>query len=205
MGLSSHSMNELAMISRIACLLILVTLSCTHPPNRDLQVVTYGQFEEFIQATGYCTEAEEFGWSIVNVDVFNFHVVEGANWKKPDGIQVPPSKNLPVTQVSYNDAMAYCAWSQTRLPSYAEYWDLVKEDNRMVITNYNGPISEADQVNILGNVWEITSTFQEENVRLAGGSLFCAPNTCHGTMPERRLYVDRQTGNVHIGFAVLKK
>ena len=193
------------MALRIFGLMLLILWGCTPPTDRDLQVVTYAQFEEFVQATGYCTEAEEFGWSIVNVDVFNFQVVEGANWKKPDGMLAPPSKHVPVTQVSYNDALAYCAWSQTRLPSYSEYWDLIKEDDRVVITDHSGPISEADQVNILGNVWEITSTRQGENIRLAGGSLFCSPRTCHGTMPERRLYVDRQTGNVHIGFAVLKK
>ena len=72
------------------------------------------------------------------------------------------------------------------------------------MTDNNGPISEASKVNILGNVWEITSSVESGNVRLAGGSIFCSPNTCHGTTKERELYVDKQTGNIHIGFAVLK-
>ena len=65
------------------------------------------------------------------------------------------------------------------------------------------PISEVDQVNTLGNVWEITSSAIGEGVRLAGGSVFCSPNTCHGTVSDRELYVDKETGNIHIGFAVL--
>lgn len=167
-------------------------------------VVTHKQFEEFVKKTGYVTDAEKFGWSIVQNDVFTYTKVDGANWRKPDGRHEPASEDLPVTQVSYNDAMAYCEWSGTRLPAYEEYWRLIENDQRMVITDNNGPISEANKVNILGNVWEITSTNHDGNIRLAGGSLFCSANTCHGTSEERELYVDKQTGNIHIGFAVIE-
>ena len=126
-----------------------------------------------------------------------------ANWKKPDAINNVLSTNLPVTQVSYNDALAYCKWANARLPSYEEYWNLIENDNRKVITNSNAPISAANQVNILGNVWEITTTTRGEEIRLAGGSLFCSPKICHGTSRDRELFVDKQTGNVHIGFAVI--
>ena len=40
-------------------------------------------------------------------------------------------------------------------------------------------------------------------MRLAGGSLFCSIDTCHGTQQERELYVDKETGNIHIGFSIL--
>lgn len=168
-----------------------------------LEVVTHGQFDEFVKNTGYLTDAEQFGWSIVQKDVFNFYKVVGANWRKPDGQNEPQSGNLPVTQISYNDAIAFCQWSGSRLPTYDEYWRLIEEDKRKVIADNNGPITAANQVNILGNVWEITSTENNGNIRLAGGSLFCSPNTCHGTTKERALYVDKQTGNIHIGFAVI--
>lgn len=110
---------------------------------------------------------------------------------------------MPVTQVSYNDAMAYCKWSNTRLPAYEEYWELIKNDRRKVITNNNADISVANEVNILGNVWEITSTSVGKNIRLAGGSLFCSPKTYHETSKEREIFVDKETGNIHIGFAVI--
>ena len=168
-----------------------------------LQVVTYEAFEQFVKETQYITDAEKYGWSIVQQDVFNFTKVENANWRIPNGVDTIRFKELPVTQVSYNDAMAYCEWSNTRLPTYEEYWELIKNDNRKVITNNNAAISVANEVNVLGNVWEITSTNTGENIRLAGGSLFCSPNTCHGTSEERELYVDKETGNIHIGFAVV--
>ncbi len=187
-------------------LLVMQTMMCcaTDPNSKEkLEVVTYGQFHVFVKETGYITDAEKFGWSIVQSDVFNFHKVAGANWRKPDGRNEPESKDLPVTQISYNDAIAYCAWSGARLPTYDEYWRLIKDDKRKVITDKNGPVTDAGKVNILGNVWEITLTENNGNIRLAGGSLFCSPNTCHGTTKERELYVDKQTANIHVGFAVL--
>lgn len=177
--------------------------SATTPPTR-LEPVTYAQFEAFVSATGYVTDAEKFGWSIVQQDVFNFSRVDSANWRRPDGTSSPRSKDLPVTQVSLNDALAYCAWSGTSLPSYTQYWELVRHDHRTVVAQNNLPISPADQVNVLGNVWDITSSRRGNEVRLAGGSLYCAPSMCNGTSQNRELYVDAQTGNVHIGFAVLR-
>ncbi len=169
----------------------------------ELKPVSHAAFRSFVEATNYVTDAERYGWSFVQQDVFRWAVVENATWRRPDGLNPPTSDQFPVTQVSYNDAEAYCNWSGTRLPSYAEYWELIAADERKVITNYNGPISELDQVNTLGNVWEITATTEGDSIRLAGGSLFCSPTTCHGTSEARRLFVDKETGNIHIGFAVV--
>ena len=194
----------------INLLLIIITLaglSCgmeSKKSKEKLEVITYKQFEAFVKETGYVTDAEKFGWSVVQKDVFNFTKVDSADWKRPDGRNKPKSEDLPVTQVSYNDALAYCAWSGTELPTYDKYWELIKDDERVVIANNLAPISAADEVNILGNVWEITRTMRGNEVRLAGGSLFCSANTCHGTSKEREVYVDKQTGNIHIGFAVIR-
>jgi formylglycine-generating enzyme required for sulfatase activity len=99
--------------------------------------VTNGQFGEFISATGYRTEAEVFGWSFVFAgflpDTFPatrsvaaapwWRQVHGANWTHPEG----PHSDLagrddhPAIHVSWNDAMAFCAWSGTRLPTEAEW------------------------------------------------------------------------------------
>ncbi|MEO0724964.1 MAG: SUMF1/EgtB/PvdO family nonheme iron enzyme [Bacteroidota bacterium] len=171
--------------------------------EKELQPVSVAQFENFVNSTGYLTDAERYGWSIVQTNVFDFEVVEEANWRKPDGKNLPASKDLPVTQVSYNDALAYCDWAGTRLPTYDEYWTLIQTDDRDVISDNRLPISAVKEVNVLGNVWELTDASRTTNVRLAGGSLFCSQNTCNGTVRERELYVDKETGNIHIGFAVL--
>lgn len=118
-------------------------------------------------------------------------------------VSAPLLLKKPVTQVSFNDALAYCEWAQQKLPSYKQYWELVAQDRRKVVANYNAPISEANNVNIVGNVWEIRTTEKDDTPRLAAGSLFYSSNTCHGTSRERELYVDKQAGNIHIGFAVV--
>ena len=172
--------------------------------NFELHVVSYKEFEAFVNATGYVTDSEKYGWSFVQKDVFNFEVVEGATWRKPNAKNTPSSKQLRVTQVSYNDAIAYCEWSDSRLSSYEEYWELIKSDNRPIVTNNNKPFSTINEANVLGNVWEITATTIGDSTRLAGGSVFCSKETCHGTSKDRELFVDKQTGNIHIGFAVIR-
>jgi len=184
-------------------LLILIYFTSCKQNKIDLKPVSYSEFEQFVNETDYTTDAEKYGWSIVQTDVYNYKRVTNANWKKPDGINAVSSDKLPVTQVSYNDAIAYCKWAKKRLPRYNEYWEIVKNDHRIIVSENTLPISEIDKVNIVGNVWDITEIEKNELVRLSGGSLFCSENTCHGTIKERALFVDRETGNIHIGFSVL--
>lgn len=183
--------------------LFLILFSSCKEKEINLKPVSYNDFDLFVKDTKYITDAEKYGWSIVQIDVYNFKKVDNANWRKPDGINKVSSGKLPVTQVSYNDALAYCKWSKKRLPNYNEYWEIVKNDKRIIVSENKLPISEIDKVNIVGNVWDITENGNNQLVRLAGGSLFCSKNTCHGTVKERELFVDKETGNIHIGFSVL--
>lgn len=169
----------------------------------ELKPVSYSDFELFVNETKYITDAEKHGWSIVQTDVYNFKKVDNATWRRPNGINKVSSGKLPVTQVSYNDALAYCKWSKKRLPDYNEYWKIVENDKKIIVSDNKLPISEIDKVNVVGNVWDITQNKNNKLVRLAGGSLFCSKNTCHGTIKERELFVDKETGNIHIGFSVL--
>ena len=99
--------------------------------------VTNAQFAQFIEETGFVTEAERFGWSFVfHSDVPEdvsetqgvvgtewWRRVDGANWHDPHGPSTAASSlpNHPVVQVSWHDAQAFAAWCGGRLPSEVEW------------------------------------------------------------------------------------
>ena len=191
-------------MKKIYLLSLLFLTFCSNVKEKSLNPVTVKQFKEFINATGYETDAERYGWSIVQLNVYDYKIVDAATWLIPDGDNLS-IESLPVTQVSYNDAVEYCKWAGVSLPTYDQYWKLVSSDERLIVSNNNYPISPAEEVNIIGNVWDITEPINSDQVRLAGGSLFCSIDTCHGTQEDRELYVDKETGNIHIGFSVLSE
>ena len=189
-------------MKKILILFFLFFAFCTTDSQYNLRSVTVEEFREFVEDSDYVTDAEKYGWSIVQKDVYNYKIVYGADWRTPDGIN-NSIDNLPVTQVSYNDAVEYSKWAGVRLPTYDQYWEIVDRDNRLIVSDNLYPISPVDDVNIIGNVWDITEPESSNQIRLAGGSLFCSIDTCHGTQKERELYVDKETGNIHIGFSIL--
>ena len=191
-------------MKRFPLLLFLIFNSCLGEDQLNLKPVTVAEFREFIEDSNYMTDAEKYGWSIVQTDAFNFKIVEGANWKKPDGIN-NSIDSLPVTQVSYNDAVAYSKWVGLSLPTYEQYWDIVYDDDRLIVSDNLYPILPVNDVNVVGNVWDITKPINSNKVRLAGGSLFCSIDTCHGTQKDRELFIDKETGNIHVGFSILTK
>lgn len=189
------------MKSKCLCIyIILMVLGCKQ--DKVIRAVTVTEFSEFVSSTNYKTDAEKYGWSIVQKDIFNFDLANGANWRVPNGLD-SSTNNLPVTQVSYNDALAYCEWANVSLPAYSDYWKYTRLDNRVIIKE-DSEIYAVIEVNTIGNVWDITTTHNSiEHIRLAGGSYLCSPLSCDGTNPDRELYIDKITGNTHIGFSVI--
>ncbi len=88
----------------------------------DRHEVTVGEFARFVEATGYRTEAEGFGWSgAFDAQRGEWTKVDGASWREPEGPGRRAQEREPVTQVSWNDAVAFCRWRGGRLPTEAEF------------------------------------------------------------------------------------
>jgi len=104
----------------------------------DNSAVTNERFAEFIDATGYLTDAERLGWSYVFInhlpaaDRNNTSMASGATWWRQvfgatwKAINGPEAENTfqanhPVVHVSHNDALAFASWASGRLPIEAEW------------------------------------------------------------------------------------
>jgi len=93
------------------------------PVLMDRTPVTVAQFAAFVAETGYVTEAERFGESnVFEHDADAWVMTKGATWRRPQGPRRPAAPaDHPVTQVSWNDATAFCAAYGARLPTEFEW------------------------------------------------------------------------------------
>lgn len=89
----------------------------------DKNPVSVSDFRLFLQTTGYKTEADLAGQSLVYIPYLSdWSLVKGANWEYPLGRKSSRAEdNTPVTHISYNDAIAYAKWLGKRLPTEFEY------------------------------------------------------------------------------------
>ncbi len=171
----------------------------------DTHEVTNRDFAAFVDATGFETEAERWGWSLVfhpeetaNPDLEQrvagtlwWLAVEGAYWRHPRGPDSAAEADLPVVHVSWGDARAYCDWRGKRLPTEAE-WDLAAGagNDGEGRAHYPWGDEPAPQGQWVANVWQGDFPDRDD---AADGHTYLAPV---GSYPPNALGVFDLGGNV---------
>ena len=111
------------------------TVRITKPFRLSAHEVTIGQFAKFVEQAKYKTQAEEFGGNSTTVKLEEVKPDNlKLNWRTPGQAVTDDS---PVTQVSWNDAVAFCNWLSGQeqlipvLPTRRRQLDAAAESERV--------------------------------------------------------------------------
>lgn len=133
----------------------------------DATEVTNAQFQSFVDATGYVTEAEKQGEAAVFIqpdqtvnDLGWWKLEKGISWKYPWGKQAKRKilPNEPVRLATLKDAIAYADWLGREIPT-EEQWEyaaksFTKEEDVAPVGCFEAnPYGLYDMI---GNIWEYT-------------------------------------------------
>jgi sulfatase modifying factor 1 len=148
----------------------------------DIHPVTVADYRRFVDATGYVTQSERFGASgVFDVKSGTWGLVDGASWRRPLGPSaLPAPDDHPVTQVSWNDAVAYCRWAGKRLPTEVE-WEHAARGGRSDGPRYAWGDALVVDGRYLANTWQ--GEFPQRNTA-ADGWVYTSPVGLFGKTPS---------------------
>ena len=148
----------------------------------DVHPVTVGDFGRFVAATGYVTQAERLGNSgVFDPATGRWDLVDHASWRRPRGPDAPPAPaDHPVTQVSWHDAVAYCAWAGKRLPTEVE-WEHAARNGRNGGPQYAWGDALVVAGRYMANTWQ--GHFPDRNT-VDDGYLYTSPVGTFGKTPS---------------------
>lgn len=144
----------------------------------SIHPVTVAEYRKFVEDTGYVTEAEIFGNSAVLGNDGFWSLLELANWQYPRGPEGGPADDThPVTQVSWNDAVAYADWDGKRLPTEIE-WEFAAKGGRDSDDRYSWGNDLVVDGEYRANVWQ--GNFPIQN-RVEDGFEYTSPVGAFGS------------------------
>jgi sulfatase modifying factor 1 len=192
-----------------------------------------------VRASGLPTTAAQLGGSVIDLSTGHWRIVEGATYEHPQGPEGNPARDdEPATQISWDDASAFCAARGARLPTEDEWehaarngrgddtlypWgDDAIDHGRWRLNAWQGAFPTANTLadgylfaspvgafpptpigltDMVGNVWQWTSSVFEEGQRaMRGGSFLCDADVCHGYRIAARQGATPESALMHVGF-----
>jgi formylglycine-generating enzyme required for sulfatase activity len=148
----------------------------------DNVAVSNQRFAEFIEDTGYITDAERIGWSYVFLNHLPqadrdstlmatgatwWRQVFGANWRVINGPDTEDTwqTDHPVVHVSHNDAKVFAKWAGGRLPIEAE-WEHAARGGKGDVLFPWGDQEPDDEHFLPCNIWQ--GNFPHYNTKADG-------------------------------------
>lgn len=139
-----------------------------------LTELTNRQFEKFVKATNYTTDAERFKNAMIfepGLAEFRWLQDSTAYWRFPNGINkggILDKLDHPVTTISYADAQAYCDWAKVRLPSLDE-WEVAARAGARSSYFWG---EDSSLIGLYANIWHARDHLKPD---LKDGYMYTAP------------------------------